>query len=548
MGAVSWPALSDARITKSSEPLKPNPALAAGPKVGAKSPPASHRSAIQGTSSEPLTHSGGGNIGTNSSTPTRHKPVKRGITGNGIVTPFSAHGASENVSPWPSDQPVKGSYEKGMKADTSRVFHHRGEGVGHFSNNAGQRRNNMRDQGRGNFGWNSHGRGYWNGRDNGLAFQQHRVGPRNLPRPTPPFINTYPGFFNAAGFQNAGGVMYYMPAVAPDPSHAATYFVAPGHTGMPMHGPDPMALRLMLMKQIEYYFSVENLCRDIYLRKVMDHQGFVPVSVIASFNRVRMLAMNPSQILDALRFSTVVEVQGDRVRKRDDWAKWILPSKQHDSTSSRTSQEGKKEIAKSSTFLENLEHDKIRPDRVDDECDGSSPLPVESRPHCAAGLQQSSVYMGSSCTPDASGGDVERHAGPSERYNESERDKAVTSSFSHVDVEAKVKIGCPSEWSGCLTSNDTSSLEESSRNCHLIAEEREEHLITVKSSLPGKEGDPFQDDELETQPALVEDARFQSQSYINADDDDSEVNDKDVQQPGIITQAVWDLDVQKQET
>ena len=37
-----------------------------------------------------------------------------------------------------------------------------------------------------------------------------------------------------------------------------------------------------------YYWlgSIENLCRDIYLRSNMDEHGFIPVTVIANFNRV----------------------------------------------------------------------------------------------------------------------------------------------------------------------------------------------------------------------------------------------------------------------
>ncbi|EFJ23044.1 hypothetical protein SELMODRAFT_39324, partial [Selaginella moellendorffii] len=73
-----------------------------------------------------------------------------------------------------------------------------------------------------------------------------------------------------------------------------------------------------------FLFSVENLCRDIFLRSNMDHQGFIPVSTIASFNRVRSLTSDTSIILDALRNSAVVEVQGDRLRKRHDGASWAL--------------------------------------------------------------------------------------------------------------------------------------------------------------------------------------------------------------------------------
>jgi hypothetical protein len=39
----------------------------------------------------------------------------------------------------------------------------------------------------------------------------------------------------------------------------------------------------------EYYFSVENLCKDLYLRSKMDEEGYVLISEIASFNRIRFL-------------------------------------------------------------------------------------------------------------------------------------------------------------------------------------------------------------------------------------------------------------------
>ncbi|KAG0454304.1 hypothetical protein HPP92_025608 [Vanilla planifolia] len=86
----------------------------------------------------------------------------------------------------------------------------------------------------------------------------------------------------------------------------------------------PENLRTSLLKQIEYYFSVENLCKDIYLRRMMDEQGWVPVSLIASFKRVKMITGDVQCILDVLRSSTVVELMGDRIRKREDWERWVL--------------------------------------------------------------------------------------------------------------------------------------------------------------------------------------------------------------------------------
>ncbi|XP_052180969.1 la-related protein 1C-like [Diospyros lotus] len=76
---------------------------------------------------------------------------------------------------------------------------------------------------------------------------------------------------------------------------------------------DPQ-LHASIVKQIEYYFSKENLVKDTFLREKMDGQGWVPIRVIANFNRVKLLTNNIRLILRVLRTnSTVVEVQGNRV-------------------------------------------------------------------------------------------------------------------------------------------------------------------------------------------------------------------------------------------
>ena len=41
-----------------------------------------------------------------------------------------------------------------------------------------------------------------NGRETNIPFQQHRVGPRNLPRPFFPYMNPNPQFVNAVGYQS----------------------------------------------------------------------------------------------------------------------------------------------------------------------------------------------------------------------------------------------------------------------------------------------------------------------------------------------------------
>ncbi|OAQ61334.1 La domain-containingfamily [Purpureocillium lilacinum] len=62
-----------------------------------------------------------------------------------------------------------------------------------------------------------------------------------------------------------------------------------------------------LKDQIEYYFSIENLCKDIYLRKRMDSQGFVDLHFVAAFKRMRELTTDMNMIRTACEASTEVE-------------------------------------------------------------------------------------------------------------------------------------------------------------------------------------------------------------------------------------------------
>ncbi|GJJ75070.1 la-related protein 1 [Entomortierella parvispora] len=85
------------------------------------------------------------------------------------------------------------------------------------------------------------------------------------------------------------------------------------------------ALRVFILQQMEYYFSIENLCKDVYMRNQMDSEGWVPLSLVANFNRVKNLTTDHALIKETLKSSKVIELQGDRIRKRGDWASWIFP-------------------------------------------------------------------------------------------------------------------------------------------------------------------------------------------------------------------------------
>ncbi|KAJ3125970.1 hypothetical protein HK098_007975 [Nowakowskiella sp. JEL0407] len=52
---------------------------------------------------------------------------------------------------------------------------------------------------------------------------------------------------------------------------------------------DMETVRFWIRQQIEFYFSIENLCRDLYFRKQMNPQGAVSLGVILNFPRMRNL-------------------------------------------------------------------------------------------------------------------------------------------------------------------------------------------------------------------------------------------------------------------
>ncbi|KAG6503513.1 hypothetical protein ZIOFF_035828 [Zingiber officinale] len=58
-----------------------------------------------------------------------------------------------------------------------------------------------------------------------------------------------------------------------------------------------------------FYCSVDDLCKDIFLRGKMDDQGLVPVSLIATFNMVKRVTTSIAVILNVLRDSTELEIQ-----------------------------------------------------------------------------------------------------------------------------------------------------------------------------------------------------------------------------------------------
>ncbi|KDE08165.1 hypothetical protein MVLG_01645 [Microbotryum lychnidis-dioicae p1A1 Lamole] len=92
---------------------------------------------------------------------------------------------------------------------------------------------------------------------------------------------------------------------------------------------DPRVLdptRYWLLGQLEWYFSVDNLCRDMYLRSKMDAAGWIEITIIASFNRIKNLTSDRKIVRDTMILTPMLEVSGEFVRLRQHWPEWVLPS------------------------------------------------------------------------------------------------------------------------------------------------------------------------------------------------------------------------------
>jgi la-related protein 1 len=85
---------------------------------------------------------------------------------------------------------------------------------------------------------------------------------------------------------------------------------------MALRGKPPEVVAAEVMSQIEYYFSVKNICQDSYLRSRMDNDGWVKLKEITRFPKLRALSVDVAACAKVLRNSTSVEISEDGKRAR----------------------------------------------------------------------------------------------------------------------------------------------------------------------------------------------------------------------------------------
>ena len=99
--------------------------------------------------------------------------------------------------------------------------------------------------------------------------------------------------------------------------------------------PDPAFLVPAITQQIEYYFSVDNLIKDLFFRKHMDSQGYVFLSFVADFKRLKAMTTDYELIKFVCLQSSTIELRTgedglDRLRKVGDYERWVLPMAERD--------------------------------------------------------------------------------------------------------------------------------------------------------------------------------------------------------------------------
>ncbi|CAL0313255.1 unnamed protein product [Lupinus luteus] len=333
ISADSWPPLSEstrASVKSPSQSVKPfmDPSSSQGTGSGIPSPQKEVRD----------------NVSTNNIVPAHQRPVRRNSSNqssNGghpsqLSVPqgsMASTGSHSNNSSPKEHQPRTGfvyndhPHQRNSYRNRNGGPHQRGDGSHHH--NYGRRR----DQDRGNHEWHTYRN--FNGRD---SYMSPRFGPRFSGPPAPPNSALFSqpplmqSFGAPIGYADLQPPMIYAGPPPPPPMdalRAIPYMLPPPPPPIPalpsLFIPylDPQ-LHSKIVKQIDYYFSEVNLVKDEYLRKKMDAQGWVHINIVAGFNKVKELTDSVHIILDAVRTSSIVEVQGDKIRRRGDWERWPL--------------------------------------------------------------------------------------------------------------------------------------------------------------------------------------------------------------------------------
>lgn len=82
------------------------------------------------------------------------------------------------------------------------------------------------------------------------------------------------------------------------------------------------------VKQVEFFFSNDELCRNTYLRNHMDVQGYLPAAIVFNFPSVVMYSVPYDVLLKAFGSSEILEIDlaNETLRLKENYEKWLYPN------------------------------------------------------------------------------------------------------------------------------------------------------------------------------------------------------------------------------
>ncbi|XP_020692947.1 la-related protein 1A isoform X1 [Dendrobium catenatum] len=341
------------------------------------------------------------------------------------------------------------------------------------------------------------------------------IGPRTFVRPVSAYFGPTSGFIGGPGYHGAPQPVCFYPAGPLDFSRGPPHLIslippplspapAAAVTFLP---PEEQTLRANILKQIEYYFSDENLQHDTFLLGLLDEQGWVSISRIADFKRLKKMTTSIPLILDCLRSSNIIEVQDEKIR-RTDWLKWIHRSK---------SQSGD-----SRPLVDNnLKNNDHGGDRVNEDS--------SSKGNC----NEEYNFL------------LSEYGHSKEKAN----DKSFVSNTVEVQTMAtdefdSRQMSCPSNGASFEFEDE----KEVAEKCHMPnLRSSSTSFVHPSSNFSGDQSTFWLDEEMELEhKAIQKDHHSLQKSRIEDEEDEPDVNDQDVQRLIIVTQ-IKDIRIDKDE-
>lgn len=338
---------------------------------------------------------------------------------------------------------------------------------------------------------------------------QQGLGPRPFMRP--PFYGPPPGYMVGPSFPGPAPVWCVTmppPGSIRGPHHR--HFVP--YPVNPTPHPETVSLRSSIVKQIDYYFSDENLQHDDYLISLMDDQGWVPISTVADFKRVKKMTTDIPFIIDALQSSNTVEVQGDKIRKRNNWSKCIRSSSGNSGSSTAQIQQ--------SQLVDGAVNSLENSDAVGDKTKETSEANLNDAVHSSTLAEHNQ--------PNKDTSQVSHKNQENNSVNRHSNDK------SHAVTGESIKF-CDFG----TANNDLCSRQETEPK---IFDNNEAGIMDVLTDMDVRDisndfGNTFMlDEEIELEQKMLKKTELSSSGRIDDEDDEMAVIEQDVQRLVIVTQ------------